>query len=106
MFKGADGKISMMRVLSFFVVNCVMAIFLGHNILSMIHGGGFVSLGYEEASLVALVLGAKAYQLHGEVRSNGNGYGNNSHGNGHGPGPNADTHKPPTTTDLPVDKKE
>jgi hypothetical protein len=75
-----------MRICSFTVVFTVMGVFLAHNILSMIYGGGIVDVSYQAAGLVALVLGAKAYQAKTEV-SNGNG-------------------KPKTTSALPIDKKE
>ena len=84
MFKGNDHKVSCMRICSFTVVFTVMGVFLAQNVLSMFHGGGMVGLGYQEASLVALVLGAKAYQVKSEI-SNG---------------------KVPTTPVLPLDKKE
>jgi len=88
--QGSSGKFSLMRFASLVVVLSVMGIFVAHNIVAMVHGQGFVCIGFQEATLVAAVLGAKAYQAYGEHRSN-NGNGQNS---------------PRTTTDLPVDKKE
>lgn len=63
---GTSGKVSAMRVASLFVVVTVMMVFLAHNIMSMIRGGGFVSIGPNEAMLVAGVLAAKAAQRFGE----------------------------------------
>lgn len=66
MFKGPDGKISMMRLMTFMVCAVIMAVFSAHNIVSMIKGAGFVSLGAQEAMLIAGVLGAKAAQAFSE----------------------------------------
>lgn len=66
MVKGTNGKISMMRVCTLIVVLSVMAIFIAHNIVAMIHGTGFVSLGASEALLIAGVLGVKAGQRFAE----------------------------------------
>lgn len=68
LFKGPDGKISMMRTLSFIVCGVILSVFVGHNVVSMIKGGGFVSLGFEEASIISLTLGAKAAQAFAEPK--------------------------------------
>jgi len=65
----SNGKISMMRVASISVVGSVMLIWIIHNVISMFTGDGFVSMGAEEAMLLAGVLGAKAAQSFGEKRS-------------------------------------
>lgn len=62
MFKGPDGKISMMRVSTFIVVISIMGVFIAHNIVAMIAGAAFVSLGASEALLIAGALGIKAGQ--------------------------------------------
>jgi len=92
--QGSSGKFSLMRFASLVVVLSVMGIFVAHNIVAMVHGQGFVCIGFQEATLVAAVLGAKAYQAYGEHRSNANGNGRGNENNS------------PTTADLPVDKKE
>ena len=85
--KGGDGKISSMRLFSGLVVFSVMAIFVAQNVIAMIKGCGFISMGATEAMLVAGVLGAKAGQTFAEVKASGNGK------------------KPPATTDeIPVGK--
>jgi hypothetical protein len=66
LFNDPDGKVSMMRLMSFVVCVVIMAIFAAHNIVSMAKGGGFVSLGPSEALLIAGVLGAKAAQAFSE----------------------------------------
>jgi len=66
LFKGPDGKLSMMRTMSFFVCVIIMSIFVAHNVVAMINGAGFVSMGFSEAGLVSLVLGAKATQAFAE----------------------------------------
>ena len=66
LFKGPDGKISMMRVSTFIIVISVIGIFIAHNILSMIRGGSFISFGATEAMLLAGVLGMKSVQSFSE----------------------------------------
>lgn len=68
--QGSDGKISMMRVATGVVVFSVMSVFIAHNIVSMVKGCGFISMGASEAMLVAGALAAKAGQHFGE-RANG-----------------------------------
>jgi len=84
-------KISMMRFATMMVVTSIMAVWVAHNIVSMAHGGGFVSMSQNEMLLVALTLGAKAAQYFGEVKAGSN-------GNGHT--------APLTTTDIPSDKTQ
>jgi len=85
-FKGdPKGKVSMMRVATMIVVTSIMSIWAAHNIVAMVQGCGFISMGAEEAMLVALTLGAKAAQHYGETK-NGK--------------------KPPFTSDIPMDKTE
>lgn len=89
---GSNGsKVSMMRVAAMLVVSSIMSIWVAHNVISMIFGGGFVSMGQNEMMLVALTLGAKAVQYYGESKSNGN-----SH---------VDP-QPPTTDEIPRDKTQ
>jgi len=92
-FRGEKGgKISMMRVTSIMTVFSVLGVFLAHNILSMLRGSSFVSMGAQEAMLITLVMGGKAVQAFAEARNG--------------------KKKPPTTTittttnEMPVDKKE
>jgi hypothetical protein len=66
LFSGPDGKVSMMRVSTFVIVMSVVSIFIAHNIISMIHGGTFVSIGTSEAMLLAGVLGMKTAQSFSE----------------------------------------
>jgi hypothetical protein len=66
LFKGPDGKVSMMRVITAFTCLSIMSVFIAHNIVSMIKGGGFISLGASEAMLIAGVIGAKAAQSFSE----------------------------------------
>lgn len=82
------GKVSMMRVATIIVVTSIMGIWVAQNVVAMVHGCGFVSMGAEEAMLIALTLGAKAAQAFGE---NGNG-----------------KHKagPAVTNDIPSDKTQ
>lgn len=68
LFKGPDGKISMMRALSFMVCGTILCVFVAHNVVSMVKGGGFISLGFEEASIISLTLGAKAAQAFAEPK--------------------------------------
>ena len=68
LFQGPDGKVSMMRTLSFSVCAIILSVFAAHNIVSMVQGGSFVSMGMEEASLIALTLGAKAAQAFAEPK--------------------------------------
>jgi len=65
----ASGKTSFMRVITTFIVITIMGVFLAQNIMSMINGGGLVSLGVSEASLLAGLLGMKAAQRFGEHKS-------------------------------------
>lgn len=66
LFNGPDGKVSMMRMATFLIVTSVIAIFIAHNILSMIKGGTFISIGATEAMLLAGVLGMKSVQSFSE----------------------------------------
>lgn len=79
------GKISMMRFSHFIVVISVMGTFIAHNIVAMVQGKGFISLGAEEAMLLALTFGAKATQHFSEVK-------------------NGKSKTPVVTNDLPSDK--
>jgi hypothetical protein len=65
----ASGKTSFMRVITTFIVIIVMGVFLAQNIMSMVGGGGLVSLGMTEASLLAGLLGVKAAQRFGESKA-------------------------------------
>jgi len=69
MFKGPDGKVSMMRFSTFIVVVSVIGVFIAHNVLSMVRGGIFISLGASEALLIAGVLGMKSAQTFSESKS-------------------------------------
>ena len=60
------GKPSMMRTMTMIVVISVMGVFVVQNIVAMLKGTGFVSMGAQEAMLIAGVLGAKAAQTFGE----------------------------------------
>lgn len=82
------GKISMMRLATMMVVSSIMAVWVAHNVVAMITGGGFVSMGQNEMMLVALTLGAKAAQHFSEVKANGI-------------GPD-----PEVTNDIPSDKMQ
>lgn len=62
LFKGPDGKVSMMRVSTFIIVVSVIGVFIAHNVISMTKGGSFVSFGATEAMLLAGVLGMKSVQ--------------------------------------------
>lgn len=66
LFNGPDGKVSMMRMATFLIVTSVIAVFIAHNILSMIKGGTFISIGATEAMLLAGVLGMKSVQSFSE----------------------------------------
>lgn len=55
-------KISSMRVSVMITVFTIMGTFVAHNIMSMIVGEGFVSLGWNEVVILSAVLGAKALQ--------------------------------------------
>jgi hypothetical protein len=63
MFKGSDGeKVSMMRISTFITTIAIIGTFVAHNVIAMINGAGFVSMGLEEAGLLAATLGLKALQ--------------------------------------------
>ncbi|MBD3261458.1 MAG: hypothetical protein GF334_07220 [Candidatus Altiarchaeales archaeon] len=66
--QAGDGKTSAMRVFSGMVVFSVMAVFIAHNVVAMVKGSGFISMGSSEAMLIAAALGAKAAQHFGESR--------------------------------------
>jgi len=66
LFRGPDGKTSMMRVSTFLVVVPIILVFIAHNVISMIAGGAFVSIGAPEAMLIAGVLGMKSVQSFSE----------------------------------------
>jgi hypothetical protein len=80
--RGDNGKISLMRTMSLIVVLSVMSVFLAHNVMSIINQGDFVSIGTEEAMLIAGVLASKAFQRFGEGK------------------------RPMTPQDIPTDKEE
>jgi len=92
-FCGADGKVSMMRLLTFFVIVTILGVFVAHNVMSMIKGVcGFVSFGYTDAGLIAGALGIKALQTKYE----------NSGPADQSPAAVA----PPTTDTIPINKTE
>lgn len=66
--KGGDGKISMMRVSVVMLIFPVMAMFIIHNLISLITGQGFVSMGMEEVALISAALGTKAVQSFAEPK--------------------------------------
>lgn len=66
LFSGPDGKVSMMRFVSAFTCLSIMIVFIIHNIVSMVKGGSFISIGSTEAMLIAGVIGAKAVQSFSE----------------------------------------
>jgi hypothetical protein len=83
----------MMRLLTFITTATILGTFIAHNIMSMITGScSFVSMGYQEAGLIAAALGLKAFQTKYE----------NS-----GPADQSPAAvEPPTTDAIPTDKKE
>jgi hypothetical protein len=62
MFCGDSGKVSMMRVSTFMTTVAILGVFLAHNVVAVLHGTGFVSMGYEECALLAATIGLKAFQ--------------------------------------------
>jgi hypothetical protein len=62
MFCGGDGKVSMMRVSTFITVVTILGTFIAHNVSAIVNGAGFVSMGVQEAGLLAAALGLKALQ--------------------------------------------
>ncbi len=94
MFQGSDSKVSMMRVSTFITTVAIIGTFVAHNVFAMIHGTGFVSMGIEEASLLAATLGLKALQT--KFESNGPFV----------PPTKEDPAVPPTIDAVPTDKKE
>jgi hypothetical protein len=67
MFMGASGKVSAMRVASLSIAATIMAVFVAHNVMSIVRGNcGFVTIPWESASLILGVLGVKAYQQKNE----------------------------------------
>lgn len=68
--KGHDGKLSSMRIASLSVVFTILSVFVAHNVLAMINGESFVSMGASEAMLLAGALGAKAAQHFSEKKNN------------------------------------
>ena len=85
MFCGADGKVSMMRVSTFITTITILGTFIAHNVMSMVHATGFVSMGYQEAVLLSAALGLKAFQTKYEGGA---------------------STKPQVSSDLPTDKGE
>ena len=64
--RGSNGKISMLRVTILFIVAIILLVFLAQNISSMIKGGGFVSMGYQEVLILSVSLLAKVAQRYVE----------------------------------------
>jgi multisubunit Na+/H+ antiporter MnhC subunit len=60
------GKISTIRICCIIVTISIMSIFIAHNIIAMIRGMNFVSIGLNETILLSGVLGAKAVQSFSE----------------------------------------
>lgn len=67
---GPSGKTSTMRICAFIITISVMCIFIAHNIIAMIKGSGFVSLGMTEVILLTGVLGVKSVQSFSENKNN------------------------------------
>jgi hypothetical protein len=63
----ASHKISSMRVSVMVTVFTIMGTFVAHNVMAMIVGRGFVSLGWNEVVILSAVLGAKALQHKSET---------------------------------------
>jgi hypothetical protein len=93
MFCGADGKVSMMRVSTFITVATILVTFTAHNVLAMVHGQGFVSMGVQEAGLLAAAIGLKALQTKFEAPPQYD-----------EPEEEQPEEAPDTTSDLPSDK--
>ena len=68
--KGSDGKISMMRVAISMIIVPIISVYIAHNIISMIHGNGLISLGMGEITLISTALGTKAVQSFAETKGN------------------------------------
>ena len=64
--KGKAEKISSMRVAVLVTVFSIVGTFVAHNILSMVTGGGMISMGWNEVVVLTTVLGAKALQKSAE----------------------------------------
>lgn len=62
MFKDSTGAVSSTRVCMVLIVASVMLVFILHNIISMAHHGGFVSMGTAEVSALGLALATKVAQ--------------------------------------------
>jgi len=67
--KGSSGKISTMRICTLLTVISVLGIFIAHNVVAMISGGGFVSVGASEAILLGAALGMKSVQRFAEGKT-------------------------------------
>lgn len=67
-----SGKISTMRLCAFIITIAIICIFIAHNILAMVRGAGFVSLGMSEVILLTGVLGVKSVQSFSENKINNN----------------------------------
>lgn len=62
MFQGGDGKVSSMRVMTFATVAIVLAVYIVHNIVSMFHGNGYVTMSWQDVAIISAALGIKMAQ--------------------------------------------
>lgn len=85
--RGDGDKISSMRLYSFIIIVSVMSVFVAHNVVAMVNGSGFVSMGMTETGLIITAVLGKTVQYFGEVRAK-------------------NTEEPLTTDAVPTDKKE
>ena len=63
MFRGqAGGKFSAMRVMSLGTVGVVLGVYIAHNVVSMIHGNGYVAMSWQDVTLICSALSLKMAQ--------------------------------------------
>lgn len=84
--KGGDDKISTMRVLSLGTVITVLAVYIAHNVVSMIGGHGYIAMSWQDVTLISAALGFKMAQTGFEGRNGSS--------------------TPEVTSDVPKDKTE
>lgn len=68
MFFDHNGKLSSIRVCCILITLSVMGIFIAHNIMSILGGRGFVSLGMNEVILLSSIIGVKVVQSFSESK--------------------------------------
>jgi threonine/homoserine efflux transporter RhtA len=62
LLNGGSGKTSSTRLITLIVVGVILAVYIGHNVVSMFKGGAFIDFPSQSVMVLLIVMGAKVGQ--------------------------------------------